>query len=111
MPLGAPSASAASATSSKSDTTPNAVAFPTEAPTASELPPFAERTDEVTNQVTGWLPRKATIATPPPTGGSSSDPPTRFLRGVDQHIELPNGSIVDDYEIRAGPQKLLAMTV
>lgn len=37
-----------------------------------------------------------------PSGGSSSDPPTKFLRGIDQHIELPPGSVVDDeYEIEA----------
>jgi serine/threonine-protein kinase len=36
------------------------------------------------------------------SGGSSSDPPTKFLRGIDPHIELPPGSMVnDEYEIEA----------
>ena len=76
----------------------------TGAPSASERPSFAERTDEafVVEPVTRWLPRKPSVAAPPPpAGGISSEPPTRCLRGVHPHIELPSGSTVDDYEIDA----------
>lgn len=35
-------------------------------------------------------------------GGSFSEPPTRILRGIEAHVELPAGSVVDDlYEIEA----------
>ncbi|HEX5062209.1 MAG TPA: protein kinase [Kofleriaceae bacterium] len=94
------------ATSSQSDTTPEAEAFGEETPIkskafhASELPLFAERSDAEIKQVTALVPRKPIVpATALPTGSSSSDPPTRLLRGFEQHIELPNGSVVDDYEI------------
>lgn len=62
---------------------------------------FAERTDEDMDPMTAIVSRGSADLTPLPTGGSSSDPPTRFLRGVDEHIDLPNGSMVDDYEIDA----------
>jgi serine/threonine-protein kinase len=42
------------------------------------------------------------VRAPAHSVGRSSDPPTRFLRGIDEHIDLPPGSVVDDeYEIEA----------
>ncbi len=69
--------------------------------TPSELPLFAERTDEEMDPQTSVLRRGQRLPGPTSSGSSSNDPPTRFLRGIDQHIDLPSGSIVDDYEIEA----------
>jgi serine/threonine-protein kinase len=97
----------AGATSSHSDTTPNGEALDSATrlepgePSESELPAFGEHTEDDIDQLTAYLPRRPVVAAAAPAGTSSSDPPTRFLRGFDQHIELPNGSIVDDYEIEA----------
>ncbi len=49
-------------------------------------------------ETTSVMPRGAAPIAEP-SGGSSSDPPTKFLRGIEQHIELPPGSLVDDLEI------------
>jgi serine/threonine-protein kinase len=95
------------AASSSSDTTPNAAPIggdariKNNAPSESELSSFAEPTDEDIDHVTAYVPRRPNLAYPAPVGGSSSEPPTRFLRGIEQHIELPSGSVVDDYEIDA----------
>ncbi len=34
-------------------------------------------------------------------GSTSSDPPTRFLRGIAEHVDIPVGSLVDEHEIEA----------
>jgi serine/threonine-protein kinase len=97
----------ASATTTHEQTTPEGEAFTGEtpiansAPIASELPLFAEHTDDEISHVTAQVPRRPSASEPVRAPGFSSDPPTRFLRGVDQHIELPSGSILDDYEIDA----------
>jgi len=89
------------------DTTPDAEAFPGgETPTKSAalgirtpVHPIAERSDE--SQVTAERPHDPSLAPPPREGWSSSDPPTRMMRGTENHIELPSGSVVDDFEIEA----------
>lgn len=47
---------------------------------------------------TSVVPRSRSAQEPYATAGSSSDPPTKFLR-IEQHIELPTGSLVDDFEV------------
>ena len=94
-----------SAPQQHADTRPDAEAFRSEPPTTlkapneSAPPAFPKPADDETGQVTGQLLRGSGVADSSPFG--SSDPPTRYLRGVDQHIELPSGSVVDDYEIDA----------
>jgi serine/threonine-protein kinase len=93
----------APASASPTDTIPEVLpADPTRivisAPVATELPSFAESTDEV-DGVTVYKPREPRVGDAPREFGSSSDPPTRFLSNHHKHIELPSGSVVDDYEI------------
>lgn len=58
-------------------------------------------TDDEMEPMTSIVPRGPVAPAPAPSAGSSSDPPTRFLRGIDAHIELPAGSVVDEYEVDA----------
>ena len=82
------------------DTTPDGRAHPNEAkPPFDELPLFEESTGDQIDRLTVLVSRKAVAAAPPSTGSSSSNPPTRLVRAGYQHIELPSGSIVDEYEI------------
>ena len=59
----------------------------------------AAHTDTELEPKTSVVPRSRSSQDPYATAGSSSDPPTKFLRGVEQHIELPAGCLIDDYEI------------
>lgn len=87
------------------DTTVDAQAFAS-APSATvrtrpTLPTTAEEPDEEdVGQVTAEMPPREQEA-PVAAFSGSSDPPTRFVRRYGDHVDLPGGSLVDDYEIEA----------
>jgi len=91
---------------SDGDTTPDAAAVASEpppkaaSPRGAMLPPFPQRSDDDVGTTTNELPPKPSLDELKP-GGFSSDPPTRYKRGVDPHIELPAGCVIDDFEIEA----------
>jgi serine/threonine-protein kinase len=89
-----------SAATSQNDTTPNGEPFASTRPPKFLRP--AEQADDEGDHTTGVRrqKKKESLANPSPLTVGSSEPPTRFLR-VGQHIELPNGSVIDDYEIGA----------
>jgi len=104
----------ASAATSQTETAPDGQAFPSEPPTkavasTTSEPPIDEPTDDEPTDdeptddeiglVTAEVPPKPSAAAPAPAGGSSSDPPTRFVRRFEQHIDLPSGSVVGDFEV------------
>jgi serine/threonine-protein kinase len=91
-----------SSTTQYNDTAPDADPFESETRLKiDEVGSSAEPTDEDIDHLTRVASHRPSVADSAPSFGSSSDPPTRFLRGIDEHIELPNGSVVDDYEIDA----------
>ncbi|HTR54983.1 MAG TPA: serine/threonine-protein kinase [Kofleriaceae bacterium] len=62
------------------------------------LPPSPPRAEDDAGTKTNKVPRELVVGAQRPSG-FSSEPPTRHVDGVDDHIELPGGSVIDDYEI------------